>query len=91
MKPEKESDRVFHTIYLLINNNKTMPDGSPGLFRPFAEQFRLFSNKWQVIAEATKLGWEGCMDSFIGKVGIKNIYSCGDVDVAIIPLTPEDE
>lgn len=70
-------------IYL-VNNRKQFLD--------YTEQFKLFTDKDKMIEYAKSIGY---LDKFgmgiSDQVGVACYYSCGDVDVMIIPLKIEGE
>ena len=75
---------MTHMIYL-VNNRKQFLD--------YTEQFKLFNDKDNAIAYAKSIGY---LDEFgVGisdQVGMAHYYSCGDVNIMIIPLLGvEDE
>jgi len=79
-------------LYLLVNDNQTTPEGAPGLFLPFKDKWRLFHSKEACLQAAVKLGWEDFMGMGTDpRVGFKNQYACGDVDLSIIAIEVEDE
>jgi hypothetical protein len=69
---------------LVINQNKDSQ------YLPFAAQYQLFGDWESAIFAAKLIGWEDPFGMGVDeKVGMANIYQCGDIKITLLALNEQ--